>query len=126
MVAHLLYHWTSSLTFSAFSLPPPSIPGPTDPPPNLVVAPFNDSFLLITWDRPSTFPQVTLTYLITVTNISATPPTAPQNFTTTETFLEYEELDTDCHEFLFEVSAINDAGSSEPANETDSIPISES
>lgn len=117
---------TLLLTVSASFPPSSSILGPTDPPPNLDVAPLNDSFLLITWDRPSTLPEVTLTYLITVTNISATPPTTPQNFTTPEIFLEYEELETDCHEFLFEVSAINDAGSSQPANITESIPISES
>ena len=115
----------SSPTFDMLSLPSLSIPGPPDLPPNLDVAPFTDTTLLITWERPpATLPEVSLTYLITVTNKSAMAGTTPQTFNTTMTFLEYQELEMDCHEFLFEVIAINDAGNSEPANRTESIPIS--
>jgi hypothetical protein len=94
--------------------------GPPDPVINLDVAPSSSNSVLIIWDPPpNTLPEVSLDYIITITNISGSRVEV-----TTDTLLEVRDMGGTCQEFVFEVIARNEAGNSSGVTITESIPIS--
>ena len=107
-----------------FSSSPSGPPGPVV---DLDAVPFSGNQVLVTWGRPPGFlSDISINYTVVVDRFQAGSPVTIVNETSSSTSLTVtENAGPDCVRHLFTVTALNEAGASQPSSVNESIPISE-
>ena len=101
--------------------------GPPGPVVDLDVVPFSGNQVLVTWGRPLGFPSdISINYTVVVDRFETeSPVTIVSEITSSTSMNVTESAGLDCVRHLFTVTALNEAGASQPSSVNESIPISE-